>query len=394
MPVNIAQLTDRAVVLAAIAEYDDLGQDEFLARHGYGPARTYFLQYDGRTYDSKAVAGVAYERQHPGSHVTAADFSGGELTVARALRALGFPVTSDAPTSTPDDERDRRQHLWEAVLAEPEPGSIPKARLRELGIYGGAQGIWVDVTRTRSVIGAEHGATISVLHTGRSYADDLSPDGVIYHYPTTHRSAGRDASEVEATKTAAALALPVFVISPGEKAETRTVFRGWIEDWDDEARLFLIAFRDTPPAPVEANPPQGAEDDDHFTLRDDRPRKRAERSVRENQAHFKFAVIKRYGAGCAVCRIDRQELIDAAHLCSKRERGSDDPRNGLPLCANHHRALDSHLYGIDPESLHLVARDAGPTLDELGITAADLSHLRRRPHSEALEHLWRSFRPI
>jgi 5-methylcytosine-specific restriction protein A len=50
----------RDQVLAAIAEYDWLGQDGFLAAYGFQPAREYLLVHDRRTYDSKAVVGVAH----------------------------------------------------------------------------------------------------------------------------------------------------------------------------------------------------------------------------------------------------------------------------------------------------------------------------------------------
>jgi putative restriction endonuclease len=76
---------------------------------------------------------------------------------------------------------------------------IEPARLRNLGVYGGAQGIWVDKARTASPEIGPDGATVAILHTGRHYADDLSDDGVIYHYPTMSRPAARDAAEVQAT---------------------------------------------------------------------------------------------------------------------------------------------------------------------------------------------------
>ena len=47
-------------VLAAIGEYDRLGRDAFLQEHGFGEARTYFLEYDGKLYDSKAILGYAH----------------------------------------------------------------------------------------------------------------------------------------------------------------------------------------------------------------------------------------------------------------------------------------------------------------------------------------------
>ena len=47
-------------VRQAAAEYDEMGQDEFLARYGFGRARAYLLIIDGKAYDSKAILGVAY----------------------------------------------------------------------------------------------------------------------------------------------------------------------------------------------------------------------------------------------------------------------------------------------------------------------------------------------
>jgi 5-methylcytosine-specific restriction protein A len=82
----------RAAVLDAIAEYDRLGRDEFLAKYGFDRARSYLLIHDGKPYDSKAIVGVAHGFL-PGERALAArDFSGGEATVGRLLRGLGFTV--------------------------------------------------------------------------------------------------------------------------------------------------------------------------------------------------------------------------------------------------------------------------------------------------------------
>ena len=92
-----------------------------------------------------------------------------------------------------DEERERRLGLWDTVKGL---GLDISARsLRDLGVYGGAQGIWVDKTRTGNL--APDGVTVGLLHTGRHYPDD--------HYPSTSRPASRDAAEVEATKNAARL---------------------------------------------------------------------------------------------------------------------------------------------------------------------------------------------
>jgi predicted restriction endonuclease len=84
---------DRAMVLAAIEEYDQLGRDAFLERYGYRGARDYFIIHNGRQYDSKAIAGVAHRRVG-GRPLRASEFSGGAATVGRVLGHLGFLLTS------------------------------------------------------------------------------------------------------------------------------------------------------------------------------------------------------------------------------------------------------------------------------------------------------------
>jgi hypothetical protein len=110
---------------------------------------------------------------------------------------------------TVEAERARREAMWANLRGAGDPGRLSPQLLRELGVYGGAQGIWVDTERTRGIDGAG-GITVSLLHTGRHYSDELSADGVLYHYPRTGRPPGRDRSEVEATKVAGRLRLPVL----------------------------------------------------------------------------------------------------------------------------------------------------------------------------------------
>lgn len=90
---TLSRLTSRAAVLDAIAECDRLGRDEFLARHGFGPARRFFLEHGGRHYDSKAIVGVAFGNQFPDEGpLRSEEFSGGVATVQRKLEDLGFSL--------------------------------------------------------------------------------------------------------------------------------------------------------------------------------------------------------------------------------------------------------------------------------------------------------------
>ncbi|MEV6611416.1 hypothetical protein [Kutzneria sp. NPDC051319] len=72
-------------VLRAVAEFDDLGREEFLRKYSFGKARSYFLEIDEQLYDSKAIAGAALG-------LATDAFSGGDQTVARQLEALGCTV--------------------------------------------------------------------------------------------------------------------------------------------------------------------------------------------------------------------------------------------------------------------------------------------------------------
>jgi hypothetical protein len=280
-------------------------------------------------------------------------------------------------------ERQRRLSLWHDLSRE-DLGNILPQRLRDLGIYGGAQGIWVDKARTASSEIGSDGATVGILHTGRHYADDLSDDGVIYHYPKTSRPPARDAAEIQATKNAINHGLPIFVVLPGERAQTRRAVKlGWVSDFDDDNGQFLILFgEETPPSYSKAEAPS-----EPFRLMEAPRRKASTVMVRMGQQRFRFHVMSQYGHKCAVCEIRHPQLLKAAHICVKSEKGSDDWRNGIPLCATHHDAFDSHLFGIDPSS-GAVGCKPGVTEKDIGISVTRLQPLKNAPHADALRWRW------
>src|SRR3954469_2014279 len=92
MAKNIQQLTSREAVLQSVAECDRLGRETFLAKYGYRPSRKYVLRFQGNEYDSKAIVGIAYGKQH-GTPLRANQFSGGVGTVIPILRSLGFDAS-------------------------------------------------------------------------------------------------------------------------------------------------------------------------------------------------------------------------------------------------------------------------------------------------------------
>lgn len=284
-----------------------------------------------------------------------------------------------------EQERQHRQELWRQLIAAGGPLGVSPPVLRSLGIYGGAQGIWVDKERTQLLTPDGAGVTVAVLHTGTSYPDDVSEDGILYHYPFTRRPEARDRSEIESTKAAGKLNLPLFVITyAASNSSKRDVHLGWVAGWDDASREFLITFGETPTLITDSE-----REEEPFQLQNGRTGKIREVEQRIGQTVFKFKVLKRYGPRCAVCDFEVLAVLDAAHLFPKNKDGTDDPRNGLVFCAAHHRAFDAGLFIIEPHTLAVHCRVSGPSLEVLRIKKASLDHLTNKPHQLALEWCWK-----
>ena len=71
-----------AHVPRGMEEHGELGAQESRDRYGFGPAREYVLVHDGRSYDSKAILGVALKHA-AGRPATSEEFSGGTSTVTQ-----------------------------------------------------------------------------------------------------------------------------------------------------------------------------------------------------------------------------------------------------------------------------------------------------------------------
>jgi putative restriction endonuclease len=68
------------------------------------------------------------------------------------------------------------------------------------------------------------------------------------------------------------------------------------------------------------------------------------RKVRD--ARFRRNVLHAYSHRCCLCGL-QLDLLDAAHIIPvEHEKGTDEIKNGLSLCALHHRAFDHALVGV------------------------------------------------
>ena len=83
---------------------------------------------------------------------------------------------------------------------------------------------------------------------------------------------------------------------------------------------------------------------------------------RLHQQEFRERVLAAYQRLCAMCRLKREQLLEAAHIVADRdELGAPIVSNGIALCALHHAAFDAHLIGVRPDYMIEVRQDV---LDE------------------------------
>lgn len=373
---------DREAVLQAMDECDRVGREAFLTDNGFERPRQFYVQHQGRLYDAKAIVNVAHRHRY--GALSEPPISGGRAHSNKVLDNLGFTIIDGAPKAV-DGEKAWRRAVWAHLQAtNADLNRVPPKALREFGAYGGGQGIWAHVARTEGI--RPGGIAVGVLHTGAHYPDDLSEDGALYRYPKTERGTGRDNSEIDAMKAAADLRLPIFVLAkPTPRSKWRIVRFAWVEGWDDQSSTFLLSYEEDSPEQILS---EDRSDEEPFDLTGNGSRReRRNVRVRPGQSRFKLRVFQRYTPRCPLSGVSVPEMLEAAHLCPVAEDGTNDPRNGIPLNAALHRAFDAYLFAFEPETLEVVTRPGGPTLEEMGIATPNLRGLTRRPHQEALR--WR-----
>ncbi len=146
-----AKLISRASVESVLDEWDRIGRDAFLSRHGVTPAQRFVIQRGTTHYDAKAVVAVAYRQEHRHEDpIQSGDFSGNAISIRKPLEALGFTIT-DVRNATPTS--------W---MLEPNQNIVRKELHQKYG--GGGQGGIAHSAKTPNVMlfsdpssGEQHG---------------------------------------------------------------------------------------------------------------------------------------------------------------------------------------------------------------------------------------------
>jgi len=140
------------------------------------------------------------------------------------------------------NEIDRRRRLFNTISYVDVATEIKPATLRELGLYGGAAGVWVNSEVTKGIVNADSGVAVSILHTGKNYSDSMSSDGIDYDFPSTNRKGAHDQNEILALKSCFEYSIPLFVISKTANKTLRNVHIGLIETFDETRFKAYIKF--------------------------------------------------------------------------------------------------------------------------------------------------------
>jgi hypothetical protein len=284
-------------------------------------------------------------------------------------------VTSDIET-----EITRRLDAWNRLQESPNWPLVTAQEVRDLGLYGGASGVWVDKSVTRAI--DPDGVAVGLLHTGRHYDDDVDETGILYHYPTTARPPSRDANEIQSIKNAKTFGIPIFVIR--NVAHGKKVDLAWLNDFDDELRICVLTFHGILPAQnpfvLDAGREQPA-----AVLFGTHKKTKTEIERAERDPLFKFNILKRFQGKCLVTSLAVTEMLDAAHIIPVTSGGTEDPNNGLLLSASAHRALDAGLWAINPKTLRLETRPEGPTSLKMKLERVDLTSSSHLLNKDALE---------
>ena len=257
-------------------------------------------------------------------------------------------------------------------------------------IHRGERGIYRDLSKTRK-LSFEDGICQSILDTGRKYDDILTDSYLTYYYPdTSHKS--RDVGEINSLKISQKYNIPIFVVlGSDEDTKTKEIRLGYVQSFNDAQKSFLISFIEDNKRiinPIE-NIIEERKDETDVLFDDTRQRKKTLSSNRNNnQPKFNFDVFKYYQNQCAVCDINY--FLEAAHIIPVKNRGTDNKKNGIILCKNHHKAFDDMFFRINYQNYNIEILKENKV--SLKILRDNINHLTNKPGNIFLEWRYKNYK--
>ena len=207
-------------------------------------------------------------------------------------------------------------------------------------------------------------ATLSVplsitTSTTGGYQDEFGDDDLLRY---SYRKTGPDHHDNVGLREAMRRGLPLVYFHGVIRGRYVAVWPVFVVDDSRATETFSVAFDDQ----AQTNLAQSQQ------LREDTLLRRRYVTVqtrhRLHQRAFRERVLRAYQHQCSLCRLRRDELLDAAHIAPDSEpEGVPSVRNGLALCRLHHAAFDKFFVGVRPDYIIEIRPDIlhdrdGPTL--------------------------------
>lgn len=203
-------------------------------------------------------------------------------------------------------------------------------------------------------------STLSIMSKPDSPYDDAIVGDSLFSY--AYRDGPIDAGDNVKLRKSADTQLPLILlrwIKVGGDIRYLPIFPVYVVADDPANRRILLALDESV---------RDVSDPQHLTATERRYVQRMTEQ-RLHQPQFRSRVLLAYKNRCAVCRLGRPQLLEAAHIIGdKEEHGIADIPNGLSLCRIHHTAYDRNLMGISPDCrVHIgpalaAAHNEGPIL--------------------------------
>ena len=217
-----------------------------------------------------------------------------------------------------------------------------------------------------------------------------------YHYRDAQSGTTRAHRQAEIENAAVRLAmlsqLPIIYFYGVRPGRYLPFFPVYVIADHSEAREFSLDLTGIPFVVSDASAAEAPE------------REYRSRVVKErlHQAGFRESVMAAYANHCAVCRLKRVELVEAAHIVPDSLGGPPVVRNGMAMCKLHHAAFDRNVLGVRPDRTIAIRADVleevdGPMLAHglKDFHNQPLLHTPRRavhrPGVEYLERRWADF---
>ena len=172
------------------------------------------------------------------------------------------------------------------------------------------------------------------------YEDELDRDDERFVY--RYRGQDPDHPDNRAMRHAHQIGRPLLYLVGIKPGVYEPIFPCYVVG-DDPARLSFFVLADVQGAIT----PTIEAPDENWPLK-----AYVTRAVKQrlHQQRFRYLVLRAYREQCAMCRLRKTPLLDAAHILPDRdERGLPAVPNGLSLCKIHHAAYDANILGVSPD---------------------------------------------